>query len=309
MAGVEFNLFITREGVRQARNVSVNPGWYLTPYECRITESRSEITSNRTTASMSTNLWYSEKFSGVVADSNENSLIHTVVVPPVIAGQDGERRYGEIYFVYKNYQGDEFLYAIAAPKEEVNWIPGISQQFYFSFILSNADVETDFVINYTYPQEIESHNIRPDSHPELLARDGSRTATGILTYDQLKQFTQDNQIVNKKYIDDGMNEIWSDIKNYYNVLPNVDTIELETNSLNTITPEGPVTFVLPDVSSDNELNQILVQVNLPVVYSLNVGTSHYFNNKQPNMSTPGYYDLIFEYDRLNSFWVCGCMRK
>ena len=96
--------------------------------------------------------------------------------------------------------------------------------------------------------------------------------------------------------------------NYTQLSPS-GTINLTTNSLNTITPTGAVTFVLPDVASSTELNQILVQVNLTTVYSINVGTTHYFNGKSPQMSSIGMYDLIYEYDEKNDYWVVGWMRK
>lgn len=93
------------------------------------------------------------------------------------------------------------------------------------------------------------------------------------------------------------------------LLPSSGTINLTTNSINYINPSGAITFVLPNVSPDTKLNQILIQVYLSTVYSINVGTTHYFNGKTPNMSTTGMYNLIFEYDESLNYWVCGWLRK
>ena len=95
----------------------------------------------------------------------------------------------------------------------------------------------------------------------------------------------------------------------YIQLASSGTINLTTNSINYIEPTDNINFVLPNVSTDTKLNQILVQVNFSTVYSIDVGTTHYFNGKTPNMSSTGMYNLIFEYDESQSVWVCGWMRK
>lgn len=202
MADVTFNLYITNEGVAEARETLSNPGWYLIPYQFRISQNRGQINATRTYDSIDTNPWYSEAFSGVTAGTTDNKLIHSVIIPPVIQGQTGERIYGEIYFIYKNHNNEPFLYAIGAPTTSLAWSPGVSQQFYFAFTLNNVNIADTFDIQYTYPQDISDHNTNSDSHELLLKRDGSRAATGILTYDSSKTFTQDNQITNKKYVDD-----------------------------------------------------------------------------------------------------------
>lgn len=93
------------------------------------------------------------------------------------------------------------------------------------------------------------------------------------------------------------------------LLDGIGNVNLTTNTINKITPTGAVNFILPDVSNSNTINQILVQVYMDNVYSIDVGTTSYFNNKSPNLSTVGSYNLIFEYDILTSTWVCGWMRK
>lgn len=87
------------------------------------------------------------------------------------------------------------------------------------------------------------------------------------------------------------------------------TIALDDNSINVITPTGAVTFGLPTISDNTKFHQILVQVKLSTVYSINVGTTYYFNKKAPDMSATGYYNLIYEYDKQYAHWVCGCMKK
>ena len=107
----------------------------------------------------------------------------------------------------------------------------------------------------------------------------------------------------------GTSPNWVDTNIYFTQLSSSGTINLATNSLNAITPTDAVTFVLPNVASSTELNQILVQVNLTTVYSIDVGTTYYFNGVAPQMSSVGTYDLIYEYDETTNDWVCGMLRK
>ena len=97
-----------------------------------------------------------------------------------------------------------------------------------------------------------------------------------------------------------------------NVLSTSGTIALTDNSINSITPSAAVTFTLPTVTDNTVFHQILVQVNLSTVYSIDLGlgaTPHYFNKTAPDMSNVGVYNLYFEYDKANQYWVCGCIEK
>jgi len=93
------------------------------------------------------------------------------------------------------------------------------------------------------------------------------------------------------------------------VLSSSGTINLADNSINRITPSAAVTFVLPIITDSSVFHQILVQVNLTTVQSIDVGTEHFFNDKSPELSSVGKYNLMFEFDINNGFWVCGWMRK
>lgn len=87
------------------------------------------------------------------------------------------------------------------------------------------------------------------------------------------------------------------------------TITLADNSINSITPTGNITFTLPTVTDNTIFHQILVQVNLTSVVSITLGTSYYFNKTAPDMSEAGVYNLIYEYDKANQYWVCGVISK
>ena len=87
---------------------------------------------------------------------------------------------------------------------------------------------------------------------------------------------------------------------------NLETIsgsqELESNKWYSAVPNGNLTFVLPSTVSTIISNKILVQLNLSAVYTIDLGTSHYFGNT-PDLSTAGIYDLVYEYNNIGSYWV------
>lgn len=93
-----------------------------------------------------------------------------------------------------------------------------------------------------------------------------------------------------------------------NTLETSGTITLADNSINKITLSGNTTFTLPTVTDDTVYHQILVQLSASSNYQVDLGTSHYFGNSLPIIST-GQYDLIYEYDPTGLGWVCGVITK
>ena len=67
--------------------------------------------------------------------------------------------------------------------------------------------------------------------------------------------------------------------------------------------------MLPTITDNEEFHQILVQVTLLNIYSIDVGTTYFFNSTEPDLSNAGIYDIIFEYDKENNCWVCGVLEK
>ena len=91
---------------------------------------------------------------------------------------------------------------------------------------------------------------------------------------------------------------------------NVGTsITLADNSINTLTPSGNTTFTLPNVTDTTIFHQILVQLDLSTVYTIDLGTTTYFGGTAPDLSTTGNYNLIYEYDNALSAWVVGAVSK
>lgn len=115
--------------------------------------------------------------------------------------------------------------------------------------------------------------------------------------------TAKNNLVN------AINENTAIIKQPITTLQTSGTITLIDNSINKIQPTGNITFNLPSVSDLTVFHQILIQVNLTTVYSFNFGTSYYFNEDAPDLSTTGTYNIIYEYDAAANHWVIGAIKK
>lgn len=85
------------------------------------------------------------------------------------------------------------------------------------------------------------------------------------------------------------------------------TISLTDNTIHRITVTGTVTFSLPSSLSSSLFHQMLVQLYMASVYTINLGTSKYFSNESPDLKTAGYYNIIYEHN--GSSWVVGAIYK
>ena len=92
-------------------------------------------------------------------------------------------------------------------------------------------------------------------------------------------------------------------------LATTGSVALADNNAYKITPTGTVTFTLPSISDTTKLHQILVQIKLTATYTINLGTTYYFNKTKPDFSSAGTYNLIYEYDCIDNHWVCGSVSK
>lgn len=180
MAQITFNMVITTEGLTYARQASVKPGWYIIPKRFGVSNIAGALDKNRTTLTMN-ETWYTSPFSGVYPSST-NKLLNSVVIAP--NAYPIQIQVAEIYFIYETPNGEEFLYAIAQPTEVLPFVPGVAQDYVFSFTLNDTNVSDTYLIDYTFPQDIEDHNQREDAHEELFKRKAN-TSLDNLTADAI----------------------------------------------------------------------------------------------------------------------------
>lgn len=152
------------------------------------------------------NVWYNARFSSITK-ANETTLVHHVNIPGDVAIDTTSKTIKTIYFIYQDNAGQDFLYALARCNGDLIFETGITQSFFFNFTVTNTQSQelTEFVLNYSCAHEIEDHNTTfgPEIHSNLVARDGSRSISGILKYANIdvSQFTDPDQLIPKKYVD------------------------------------------------------------------------------------------------------------
>lgn len=91
-----------------------------------------------------------------------------------------------------------------------------------------------------------------------------------------------------------------------NVLNGAGSINLESNTVNRVEITGTLEFILPNPTF-NVFNQILVQVSMPTLQNVDLGTTYSFNNQLPALTEAGDYNLIYEHDGSN--WYVGILTK
>lgn len=90
-----------------------------------------------------------------------------------------------------------------------------------------------------------------------------------------------------------------------NIAATGGSIALTTNTVNSITITANTTFVLPQTVNNNILNKIILQIKITGTPTIDWGTTHYLVDSFT--LTPGTYDIVYEYDSLNSYWKVGLL--
>ena len=94
-----------------------------------------------------------------------------------------------------------------------------------------------------------------------------------------------------------------------NQLTYAATVALQDNKIYSIVLGGNIVFTLPSITDTTKLHQILVQLRMPNVYSVDLGTTNFFKGVAPDLSVTGYYNLVYEYDVNGNNWVVDAVIK
>lgn len=90
-------------------------------------------------------------------------------------------------------------------------------------------------------------------------------------------------------------------------LPTGGTINLASGGIYRAILSQDTTFVLPEVTDNTLLNQILIQLEVRGTPSINWGTANFFSG-EPSVAE-GHYNIVYEYDLLVGGWVIGQIEK
>lgn len=218
--------FITAITNEAMSRICYTGGWVLTPFKFYISEEdifggyngiipdsgdvpqeALEYLKRKTTEDFESdidagNVWYNNKFSGI-SKAADNTLTHHITIPGDDVNIDGNSKdIKTIYFIYKDNNGYEFLYAIASCRGNTVYEKGVTQSFFFTFTVSNDDAKdlVSFNLEYSAAHEISDHNSEQNDgvHSFLLARDGSRKAVDFLYYEDDITVTSFNELGNPK---------------------------------------------------------------------------------------------------------------
>ena len=90
-------------------------------------------------------------------------------------------------------------------------------------------------------------------------------------------------------------------------LPTGGTINLVSGGIYRAIISQDITFVLPEVTDNTLLNQILIQLEVRGTPSINWGTADFFSGSPS--AVEGHYNIIYEYDALVGGWIVGQIEK
>lgn len=164
---LKFDCLVTDEGLKKIREVTLHPGWKIEPTIYKLASTHGEFTEERTYDTIEP-VWYSSILSGAypVDEGKYGQIIFSIVIPPNAEILD--TKIEEIYFICKDRNGEEFLYGIAQPNQDLYFTPGVTQSYAFVFTINNINVPNTYVMNYTFPQDIEDHNNDPNAHGNMI---------------------------------------------------------------------------------------------------------------------------------------------
>lgn len=126
--------------------------------------------------------------------------------------------------------------------------------------------------------------------------------------EESEEIAQDAKDYAQSYTQDYVQQQLTTYSNI-NTLATSGTISLASNTINKIAPTGTVTFSLPTITDNTKFYQILVQVKLSSLTTINFGTTRYFDAEAPVINKTGYYDIIYAYDCNGSFWCVMAIYK
>ena len=85
------------------------------------------------------------------------------------------------------------------------------------------------------------------------------------------------------------------------------TVELSANNIYKISATGNMSFTLTTPTDTTVYNQIKVMLQTANTPTIIWGTTTYYNNQEPDITTDGYYSVYFDWDANINGWVCGSL--
>lgn len=158
--------YITSEGMTKTIEAASNEGWFIKPTKFSLSANEGILTKNRTMADME-EIWYENWIGGREVNAPE-SISFLCVIPPEQSSYITEIK--EVYLLAEDNDSNEFLLYIGQPSSPISYDPSGTTRLRLQVTIANVDLESAYQFIYTQQQEIESHNINPESHPDFIRK-------------------------------------------------------------------------------------------------------------------------------------------
>lgn len=134
------------------------------------------------------------------------------------------------------------------------------------------------------------------------------TTNKFMTEDMVQRYLNSNQYTTQSAVSDMLEQYKPTI--YMTSVSNASgTIQLADNTGYSISATGNITLAPQLETNPNILHKIFVQFYMNGNYTVNLGTTYYFDKFPPVFAANEMYNIIYEYDNNRNVWVVGSMIK
>ena len=174
-------------GLDKIREVENNAGFRIYPESFSVsdTESDPDVANLTGLVAENANVWYSGNISTRIA-LGASTIQVLCTIPPNVAGIVGQKEIKEIYVKAKDVNNNDFILAVGQPDSTtLLYDPQGSTSLRLQFTLTNVDISSQFVFNYTQQTEVSAHNTDPNAHQDIrsnLAKAGIFEQAGLHTF-------------------------------------------------------------------------------------------------------------------------------
>ncbi len=154
---------ITNSGLTESISAANNEGWYIFPLEFAVAETKGTLSAARDLASMEPT-WYNAPISGKI-DMSPYTIQFNCDIPPNQSASPIEIQ--EIYLTAQDMLTNDFLLFLGQPENPVIYDPTGSTKFRLQVSITNVDISSNYIFNYTQANEISDHNVDPNAHANI----------------------------------------------------------------------------------------------------------------------------------------------
>lgn len=161
---------VTNEGLSKVVQAADNSGYFIFPKEFAVSDTAGTWSIERTEA-QSPASWYRAAISGFT-HVGAGAIEFVCTIPP--GASPINRQIREIQIICEDSDGNQFLFGFGQPGDPprsvtpLQYLSSDLLSIRMQMIISPYNVDNVFNFIWSQAQEIEEHNMNPNSHPEIL---------------------------------------------------------------------------------------------------------------------------------------------